>query len=794
MKSKIFLILISFLAFTSCQSQTDSNKATNKEAVKANGPLDRTILPLTPPEYEKSTVLDARNATAPEPWSLKAPEGAPNVVIVLIDDMGFGHSSAFGGLINMPTANTLAEEGIQFNRFHTTAICSATRAALLSGRNHHSNNMGSITETATSFPGNTGIIPQSCATVAEILMLNGYNTAQFGKNHETASWEVSTSGPFTRWPVYKGFEKFWGFMGGETNQFYPAVYDGTTKIEVDSEDPDYHFTEDMTDQAIGWMRAQKSLTPDKPFFMYYAPGATHAPHHPPASYIDKYKGQFDEGWDAYREKTLARQIEMGVVPKGTKLAPMPEYIKPWNTLSDVEKKIFSRQMEIFAAFAEHTDDQVGRLYDAIKEQGIAENTLFIYMLGDNGASPEGVANGLLNENTYFNGVEESLDFVASNLEKLGTRQAFSHFAAGWAVAGNTPFQWTKRVASNFGGTRNGMIVVWPGKLNQVDVVRDQFSHVIDIVPTILEAANVPEPTSVNGVKQKPIEGVSMLKTFTDPKTPEFHTTQYFEMVGNRAIYKDGWVAATIHIEPWANEPRATLENDTWELYNVEEDFSESNDLSKEMPEKVKELQEVFLTEATKYSVLPIDDRSTERLDAKRAGRPDLMGSRKSLTVYDGMYRMMENAFINVKNTSSTYTTEVEVKKGANGVIFAMAGRFGGYSLYMMDGKPAFTYNWVGKEQYHVVSSKALQPGKHTIKYDFAYDGGGIGKGGLMTIYVDGGKVAEGRIKNTNGNMFSLDEGADVGFDEGTNVSDNYSVNVNENRFTGKINYVKIDIE
>lgn len=788
MNTKFLAILCSSIVLVSCQTESAPSTANT-----ASG-TDRTILPLTPPAVEKYTELDARNTTPPEPWSVEAPEGAPNVVIVLIDDMGFGHSSAFGGPIRMQTADRLAEEGIRYNRFHTTAICSATRAALLSGRNHHSNNMGSITETATSYPGNTGIIPQSTATIAEILKLNGYNTAQFGKNHETASWEVSTSGPFTRWPVYKGFEKFWGFMGGETNQFYPAVYDGTTKIEVDSEDPNYHFTEDMTDQAIGWMKAQKALTPDKPFFMYYAPGATHAPHHPPASYIEKYKGQFDEGWDVYRERTLARQIELGVVPEGTQLAPMPDYIKPWNTLSDIEKQIFARQMEIFAAFAEHTDDQVGRLYDAIEEQGIAENTLFIYILGDNGASPEGVANGLLNENTYFNGVEEPLDYVASNLEKLGTREAFSHFAAGWAVAGNTPFKWTKRVASNFGGTRNGMIVVWPGKLDRVNQVRDQFSHVIDIAPTILDAAGLPEPTSVNGVQQKPIEGFSMLKSFTDPETPEYHTTQYFEMVGNRAIYRDGWIAATVHIEPWAAQPRATLENDTWELYNVEEDFSESHDLAAEMPEKVRELQELFMAEAYKYNVLPIDDRSTERLDAKRAGRPELMGDRKSLTVYEGMYRMMENAFINVKNTSSTYTTEVEVGSNANGVIFAMAGRFGGYSLYMMDGKPAFTYNWVGKEQYDVVSPTALQPGTHTIKYDFAYDGGGFGKGGLMTIYVDGEKVAEGRIDNTNGNMFSLDEGADVGFDEGTNVSDNYSINVSENRFTGKIAYVTIEIE
>lgn len=755
---------------------------------------DRTQLPMTPPELPKFSELDARNVKAPEPWSVKAPKGAPNVVLVMIDDMGFGHSSAFGGPIKMPTADRLARQGLRFNRFHTTAICSATRAALLSGRNHHSNNMGSITETATAFPGNTGIIPQSCATIAEVLMHNGYNTAQFGKNHETAAWEVSNSGPFTRWPIYRGFEKFYGFMGGETNQFYPAVYDGTTKVEVDSEDSDYHFTEDMTDKAISWMRSQQSLTPDKPFFMYYAPGATHAPHHPPTSYIDRYKGQFDDGWDAYREKTLARQIEMGVVPKGTQLPPKPEFIKDWDKLSDLEKKIFSRQMEIFAAFAEHTDDQVGRLYSTIEEMGIADETLFIYILGDNGASPEGVDNGLLNENTYFNNVEESLEEVAEQLDKLGTRQAFSHFAAGWSVAGNTPFKWTKRVASNFGGTRNGMIVVWPGKTEKPDVVRDQFCHVIDIAPTVFDAANVPEPKSVNGVKQKPLEGFSMIETFTEPETPEFHTTQYFEIVGNRAIYHEGWVAATVHIEPWADGPRATLENDTWELYNVEEDFSESKDLAAKNPQKLKELQALFMSEAEKYRVLPIDDRSVERLDAKMAGRPDLMDGRKSLTVYDGMYRMMENAFINVKNQDSTYTTEVEVDDEANGVILAMAGRFGGYSLYMIDGKPAFTYNWVGKKQYDIVSEESVSAGKHTLRFEFAYDGGGLGKGGTLSIFIDGKKTGEGRIENTNGYMFSLDEGADVGFDEGTNVSDNYGVAVEDNKFTGKINFVRIEVK
>lgn len=772
-----------------CQPGSEM-KETN--TTSSSGEMDRTHLPMTPPEIPHYTELDARNATAPAPWSIKAPEGAPNVVIVLIDDMGFGVSSSFGGGVAMSTADKLAEKGIQFNRFHTTALCSPTRAALLSGRNHHSNNMGGISEVATAFPGNTGMTPESAATIAEILKLNGYNTAHFGKNHETAAWEVSTSGPFTRWPIYKGFEKFYGFMGGETNQFFPAIYDGTLKVEVNSIDPNYHFTEDMTDKAIQWMQAQKSLTPDKPFFMYYAPGATHAPHQPPASYINKYKGQFDEGWDAYREKTLARQIELGIVPAGTQLPEKPEFIKDWDTLTDVEKKVFSRQMEIFAAFGEHTDDQVGRLYQSIEDLGIADNTLFIYILGDNGSSAEGGANGLLNENTYFNGVAEEIDYVASNLDKMGTRDSFNHMSAGWAVATNTPFKWTKQVAGNFGGTRNGLIVVWPEKIKETKQVRDQFSHVIDITPTILDAANLPVPVSVNGVKQMPIEGTSMIQAFSDPSTPEFHKTQYFEIIGNRAIYQDGWVASVVHKAPWEANPRGPLDQDVWELFNVAEDFSESKDLANENPEKLAELQKLFMSEAEKYKVLPIDDRSIERFDPNQAGRPDLMAGRKSLTVYPGMYRMMENAFINVKNQSFSLTSEVEVKAGDEGVILAMGGKFGGYALYLDGGKLGFTYNWVGKEQYHLASSQGLSAGTHTVKLEFAYDGGGMGKGGTGTLYIDGNKVAEGRIENTNGNMFSLDEGADVGFDEGTNVSDKYEIHGNE--FEGKIKYVTIDLK
>lgn len=789
MKPNVHLLLATYLLVFACQSPTN-NENTN-QAKTLNGDYDRTTLPMTPPDYPPITELNARNVTPPDPWGVKAPQGAPNVVIVLIDDMGFGQSSSFGGPIRMKTAEMLAEKGIQYNRFHTTALCSPTRAALLSGRNHHSNNMGGITEVATAFPGNTGKTPQNCAIVAEMLKLNGYNTAHFGKNHETAAWEVNQSGPFTRWPVNKGFEKFYGFMGGETNQFYPAVYDGTSRVEVDSDDPDYHFTEDMTDHAIAWMKSQRSLTPDKPFFMYYAPGATHAPHQPPSSYLDKYKGEFDDGWDALREKTLARQIEMGLVPEGTKLANKPSFIKDWENLDATEKKVFARQMEIFAAFGEHVDDEVGRLYASMIELGIVDNTIFIYILGDNGTSAEGTANGLLNEMTYFNGVPESMDNIAANIDKLGTRESFCHMAAGWAVAGNTPFKWTKQVAGNFGGTRNGMIISWPSKIQETDKVRDQFCHVIDIAPTILEAANLPEPTSVNGVRQRPIEGFSMLKTFTDPNTEEFHQTQYFEIVGNRAIYDKGWVASVLHKAPWEAQPRVALEDDEWELFNVENDFSESDNIAEGNPEKLTELQRLFMTEAEKYKVLPIDDRTIERFDPVQAGRPDLMGDRKSLTVYEGMYGIMENSFINIKNRSSTFTSEIEVGSASNGVIIAMGGKFGGYSLFVDNGKPVFTYNWVGLEEYEVVSEQRLSEGKHQIRFEFDYDGNGIGKGGKGTLYVDDKKVCEGRIENTNANMFSLDEGADVGFDEGTPVSSRYSSR--NSKFKGKINYVTIEI-
>jgi len=754
-------------------------------------PTDRSVLPLPEPAYPPITELDVRKATPPPRFEVKAPANAPNVLIVLIDDMGFGQSSAFGGPIQMPTVERLANAGLRYNEFHTTALCSPTRAALLSGRNHHVNNMGSITETATAFPGQTGQRPNDVAPLAEMLRLNGYSTAAFGKSHETAAWEVSPSGPTDRWPTRSGFDKFYGFLGGETNQWAPLIYDGMNQVEP-SKDPNYHFMTDMTDQAIRWMQYQKSLTPDKPFFMYFAPGATHAPHHVPKSWIAKYKGKFDQGWDALRQETLARQIKLGVVPEGAKLAPKPEAIKNWATLSADEKKLFARQMEVFAGFGEYADTEIGRLIRAIEATGELDNTLVFYLVGDNGASAEGGMVGLFNEYTYFNGQHETVQDILKHYDELGGPTTYPHYAAGWAVAGDTPFTWTKQVASSYGGTRNGMVIHWPKGIRAKGEVRSQWHHVIDIAPTILQAAGLPEPKSVNGIVQKPIEGVSLAYTFADPKAPTRHTTQYFEIFGNRAIYHDGWLAGTVHRAAWEVKVRRPLADDIWELYDTRTDFSLANDLAANNPGKLKELQDLFLKEAVKYSVLPLDDRLQERFVAALVGRPDLMAGRTSLTVHQGMTGMSENIFIDLKNKSHTITAEVEIpKQGANGALLAQGGRFGGWSLYIKDGKPTYTYNWLGLERYTVSAKQALPAGKATIRFEFAYDGGGLGKGGTGTLFVNGKKVAAGRIEKTQFAIFSVDDAADVGADEGTPVTESYKVPF---KFTGTIASVTIDLK
>jgi arylsulfatase len=753
--------------------------------------MDRTVLPIAEPQAAFITEVDARKATAPARFEVKAPEGAPNVVIVLIDDIGFGHSGAFGGPIHMPTLQALADHGLRYNRFHTTALCSPTRTALLTGRNHHVNNAGAIMELATAFPGNTGIRPNSVTPLAQILRLNGYSTAAFGKYHETPPWEASVSGPYDRWPTGSGFDKFYGFIGGETNQWAPAVYDGVTRVET-PHDPNYHFTTDMTNRAIAWVQFQQALTPDKPFILYFATGATHAPHHAPKDYIAKYKGQFDQGWDKLREETLARQIELGVVPAGTKLTARPAEIPAWDSLSADQKRLFARQMETFAGFGEHTDHEVGRLVEALRDMGELDNTLLFYIVGDNGSSAEGGPDGSYNEILALNGIISDVSSQLSHIDEWGGPSTFPHFSIGWALAGNTPFQWTKQVASHFGGTRNGMVIHWPARIkNAHGEVRSQFHHVIDVAPTVLEAAGLPEPTMVDGVKQYPMDGISMMYTFDDPAAADRRTTQYFEMFGNRAIYHDGWVAATRHSIPWLNVPLPSFDQDRWELYNIAEDFSEANDLAAKNPEKLKELQDLFTQEAIRNHVYPLDDRRVERFNAAIAGRPDLMGPRTSLTLHEGMTGITEGAFINIKGRSSAITAEIDVPKGgANGVIIAQAGRFGGWSLYMKNGRVHEVYNFGGLERFTVAAPAALAPGRHTVLYEFIYDGGTPGSGGTSKLSVDGKPVGETRVAHTMPFLYSADEGVDVGMDNETVVTDDYREGAN--KFTGRI--LKVTVE
>ena len=760
----------------------------------SGGSIDRTVLPVVPPARAPVTEIDARNVRMPERFEVKPPAGAPNVVVILIDDLGFGATSPFGGPIATPTLERLAQSGLRYNNFHTTALSSPTRAALKSGRNHHTVNMGFITELATGMPGSTGQVPSTAAPVAETLRLNGYTTGAFGKWHETAAWETSVSGPFDRWPTRQGFDKFYGFLGGETNQWAPFLYDGTAVVELPN-DPNYHFMTDMTDKARAWIKHQKAMTPDTPSFVYFAPGATHAPHHVPKEWIARWTGKFDRGWDKMREETLARQLKMGIVPPGTKLAPKPPEIKDWDTLSADEKRLFTRQAEVFAAFVEFTDHEIGRMLDAFAEVGQADNTLVFYIAGDNGTSGEGGMSGMFNEYTYFNGVQEKTVDMLKRLDQWGGPETYPHMAAGWAVGFDAPFGWMKQVPSDFGGTRNGMVLSWPKTIKATNEIRTQFGHVIDVVPTILEAIGLPEPKSMNGVPQIPIEGTSLVYTFADANAKERHTTQYFEIAGNRAIYHDGWYARSIHKAPWEAKPRRTLQdNSAWQLYDVRSDFSLATDLASRDPRKLAEMEALFLAEAAKYGVLPMDDRVFERLDADAVGRPDVMGSRTSLTLAEGMTGMLEGVFINVKNRSTTITADVEVPAGGgNGTVIAQGGRFGGWSLYVKNGVPAYDYNFLGLQHTSVVSTRKLGAGKAELCLQFAYDGGGPGKGGMATLFVNGEKVAAGRIPATEAGLFSADETADVGIDLGTPVVEAIGAEA-KSRFTGHIPKVTVEVK
>ena len=711
----------------------------------------RAVLPIPDRPHTGVITYDAKDPdTSFSPIEpLRPPEGAPNVLVILLDDVGFGASSAFGGPCATPTAERLADAGLRYSRFHTTALCAPTRQALLTGRNHHSVGMGGITEVATSAPGYSAVRPKSAAPLAQTLKLNGYSTAQFGKCHEVPVWETSPMGPFDAWPTGSGFEHFYGFVAGETNQWAPAIYQDTVPIEPDrTPEEGYHFTEDMTDRAIGWARQQKALMPDKPFFMYYAPGATHAPHHVPAEWSDKYKGEFDDGWDALRERIVARQRELGVVPEDAVLTERPEEIPAWDDMPDDLKPVLARQMEVYAGFLEHTDHHVGRLIDALANLEILDDTLIYYVIGDNGASAEGTPNGCFNELAVLNGAAgvETTEFMASRIDDFGTPDAYNHYAVGWAHAMDTPYQWTKQVASHWGGTRNATVVHWPAGIKAKGEVRDQFSHVIDIAATVLDVAGLPEPAFVNGIQQMPLHGRSMAPTFDDGGAPEHRETQYFEMFVNRGIYHKGWTAVTRHSIPWAPGELPALDDDVWELYGPD-DWTQSRDLSADEPERLHELQRLFLIEATRYGVLPLDDRRFERFNPDIAGRPQLI--RGSTQFIDGgMTRLTEHSVLALKNKSHSITAQIDVEEAANGVIVAQGGAFGGWCIYMRAGVPIYCYNQFGLQRYNVAASAPLEPGERQVRVEFTYDGGGLGKGGDVTLYVDGGEAGKGRVDGT----------------------------------------------
>ena len=759
-------------------------------------PINRSVLPIHEHAYSGPIMYDASDPASSFPpiEPLRPPEGAPNVIIALIDDTGFGASSAFGGPCSTPIAERLAADGLKFNRFHTTALCSPTRQAMLTGRNHHAVGMGGITEIATSAPGYNSIRPAEAAPLAEVLKLNGYSTAQFGKCHEVPVWETSPMGPFRQWPTGSGFEHFYGFIGGETNQYYPAIYNDTVPVEPDrTPEEGYHFTADMTDHAIEWVRQQKALMPDKPFFVYWAPGATHAPHHVPAEWSDRYRGAFDAGWDAIREQTFARQKELGVIPNDAELTARHAEIPAWDDMPDDLKPVLARQMEVYAGFLEHTDHELGRLVDAVDNLGVLENTLVIYIIGDNGASAEGTLNGTFNELMTLNGVLdiETPEFMANHIDQFGTPEAFNHYAVGWAHAMDTPYQWTKQVASHWGGTRNGTIVSWPAGMEARGEVRSQFHHVIDVAATVLDAAGLPQPQEVNGVAQMPYHGVSMRYAFDDAQADDRRTTQYFEMFVNRGIYHEGWTAVTRHSIPWeTGTPLPPIANDVWELYGPD-DWTQANNIVGEHPDKLEELQRIFMIEGTRYDVFPLDDRRVERFNPDLAGRPVLIQGDSQL-LFRGMKRLSESSVVNIKNKSHAVTAEVVVPDGGgSGVLISQGGQYAGWSLYLLEGRPAYCYNTFGIELSKVVAADPLPAGEHQVRMEFDYDGGGLGKGGTVTLFVDGDQVGSGRVERTVPMIFSADETTDLGEDTGSTVSDDYTPE--SSRFDGVVRWVQIDL-
>lgn len=758
-----------------------------------SGSTSGTPLVLPRPDFHFSgdvgrTYLDSAKPEFPQP--VQAPKGAPNIVLILIDDAGFGQFSTFGGGIPSPTMDKLAAQGLRYNQFHTTALCSPTRAALLTGRNHHSSATGVIGEAATGYEGYTTVIPRSHGSFAEVLRQNGYMTAWIGKNHNTPAWEASAAGPFDRWPNAFGFDYFYGFNGGDMDHWNPVLYENRNLVPA-SPDPNYYLTSDLADKSIAWVRQVKSISPDRPFLLYVAPGATHAPHHAPKEWIDKFKGKFDMGWDQYREETFARQKELGVIPPEAKLTKRPEGLPAWDSLNADQKRLYARMMEVFAGYGASVDFEMGRVIDAVKQLPGADNTLFIYIAGDNGASAEGGLEGTLNENLFFNGLADKWQDELKVIDELGGPKHFNHFPAAWAHAMNTPFQWTKQVASHFGGTRNPMIVSWPAKIKDQGGLRSQFMHVIDVVPTIYELTGITAPTTLYGVQQVPLEGTSFAYTFDDAKAKSRRTTQYFEMLVNRGIYHEGWMASAVSFAPWQSV-RGPFDPDKqkWELYNIDQDFSQADDVAAANPQKLREMQDLWWVEAAKYNVLPLDWRAVERLNSEAMGRPSLIAGRNKLEYFPGMVALPLGSAPPLLNKSWTITANIEVPDGGSGMIVTEGGMEGGFGLYLRDGKPTFVYNFLGRDRPTFAAKDPLPKGPTKLVVNFAYDGGGRGKGGTVTMTANGNKIAEGRLEKTVPIQFAVGEGMDIGLDSGSAVDFTYQLPF---KFTGTVEKVEFEL-
>jgi arylsulfatase len=755
----------------------------------------KTVLPLPESTFGGQIGHTAADSKPDFPKGIEAPKGAPNVLLIMTDDVGFGASSTFGGPIATPNFQRVADTGLRYNVFHTTALCSPTRAALITGRNHHSVASGVITEMATGFPGYHSIVPKSAGSVGAVLRHNGWNTSWFGKMHNVPDWMSSQAGPFDLWPTGLGFEYFYGFIGGDSDQWHPALYRNTTPVEPYMGKPDYILDVDLADDALRYVRMQHAVAPEKPWFVYYCTGTAHAPHHAPKDWIAKYKGQFDQGWDKVREETLARQIELGVVPSGTKLTPRPQELPSWDSLDADHKRVYARMMEVYAGALSHADANVGRLLDYLEESGQRDNTLIIFIMGDNGASAEGSLQGTTNEIGVNQGVQEDIGFLLSMLDELGGPKGYNHYPVGWAHAMDSPMQWTKQVASHFGGTRNGLAISWPKVIKNVGGLRSQFCHVIDIVPTIYEACGVKAPDVMDGVPQKPIEGVSLMYSFGEAKAPTRHPIQYFELVGNRAIYKDGWMASTTPLRlPWLTSAEANPDDFKWELYNIDEDFSQANNLVDKHPEKLKELQQAFDVEAKKYNVYPLDSSFVARFDTSI--RPSLTRGRNEFVYYPGMARIPEGSAPDFKNKSWTVAAEIEIPKGgASGVLATQGGRFGGWGIWLDESKPRFCSALSNQPKHKFVakSEVPLAPGRHVVRVKFKYDGGGAGKGGVATLMVDEKSVADVKVPQTLPARISLDETFDIGIDTGTPIVDDYDDKM-PYAFTGTIHRVGVVLE